>query len=181
MSTARPCPARPPLGGVLDDPEPGPCRLSRLVAVLHSREPRDTAASRAEDATIEAHNETARPRDRRRIPPGFAEGSEAWRTAVELRLPLVSTSEQTPTRGAFDLFTTPVTRFEIDYEALFHEGGLPLATDNSERPAGFANAPCGPGDGVAWSADRVAFFCPRGICIMPRAHWEGGWRHCSLC
>ena len=170
-----------PLGGSFDRTCATRSRLARAVALMNGAEDDQSPESNAEDAIIAAHNKGAKRLDRRTIPRGFAVGSDAWKAARDLGFPLKKNLERSPERGAFDLFSTPVTRYEIDTERMWADNMVPWAADSSPRPDGFTDDGIAHGDGWGWSANEVAVICPRALCLIPRTSWEAGYRQCAMC
>ena len=166
--------------GLINPSEPTP--LVEFIWLLRGAAEPDTPQSLSEADAVDRHNATAAPRDRRSIPAGFARDSEAWQLAERFHVPLIECTEEPPGAAGFDLFTRPVIRYVIDHGNLARTM-LPWPADASDLPPDVdpADPELDVGDCVAWSRDQVAFFCPRGVCVIERTAWDDGYRQCAGC
>lgn len=166
--------------GLINPSQPTP--LVEFIWLLRGAAEPDTAVSRKEVLAIDRYNATARPRDRRSIPAGFARDSEAWQLSQRFHVPLIECTEQSPDDAGFDLFTRPAVRYVIDHDHLARNI-LPWPADTSDAPPDVdpEDPELDIGDCLAWSRDQVAFYCPRGVCVIERTAWNDGYRRCAGC
>ena len=152
--------------------------LDALLYLMNAAADFETDESRAQREAIEAENRQKKPADRRHVAHGFVQGSQAWEFAQTLKLPLVQQLNHEP-GDSLDMFAEPLERrwnVQQDWWQLmpFRLAGEPPddAYDNTDDEYGGA---------LAWDADEVLFFCPRGICRLDRACWAEGHRRCQGC